>query len=109
MAKFYGKIGYSITVEDPPGVWTPEVIERPYRGDILRNSCKWQSGGSEKVNDDFNLNNTVSILADPFAFANFASMKYVIFMGTPWKITDAEIEYPRINLTIGGVYNGETA
>lgn len=109
MAKFYGKIGYSISVEDPPGVWTPTVITRYYRGDIIKNNQRWQNGGSDKVNDDFNISNRISVLADPFAFANFASMKYVEFMGTPWKITDAEIEYPRIILTIGGVYNGETA
>lgn len=107
MAKFYGKIGYSITVEDSPGVWSPRIIARVYRGDVTRNNRRWQNGGSDKLNDDFNISNTISVLADPFAFENFASMKYVEFMGTAWKITDAEIDYPRINLTIGGVYNGE--
>jgi hypothetical protein len=30
-------------------------------------------------------------------------------MGANWKISNVEVHYPRLILTIGGVYNGETA
>ena len=33
MAKFYGIIGYAITEEIKPGVWTERIIERMYYGD----------------------------------------------------------------------------
>ena len=104
MAKFYGKIGYINSVEVEPGVWENQVIERPYYGDLTRNSSRFQSSGG--VNDDINISNTISIVADPFAYENFHHMRYVEFMGAKWKITNVEVQYPRLSLTIGGVYNG---
>lgn len=105
MAKFYGKIGYSTTVEAVPGVWEEQIAEHQYYGELVRNIRKLQ--GSEYLNDNINIANEVSILADPFAYENFHSMKYIEFMGTKWKITSVEVQYPRLILTIGGEYNGE--
>ena len=104
MAKFYGVIGYSTTKETAPGVWTDDITEREYFGELTRNSRRLQS--TDKVNDDINIANEISILADPFANENFHSMKYVGFMGTKWKITSVEVKYPRLILAIGGKYNG---
>ena len=106
MAKWYGKVGYIETKETSPGVWKPEVIERPYFGDVLRNSSRWSSS-SDSTNDDLNINNQISIVADPFAYRNFHSIKYVEFMGAKWKVTSVDAnQRPRLILTIGGVYNG---
>lgn len=49
MAKFYGKIGYMKTVDDGSGVWNESYIERPYYGDIIRNTFRYSS--NEYVND----------------------------------------------------------
>ena len=103
MAKWYGKIGYGHTVETSQSVWTEEIIERPYYGDLLRNSRRLQT--SDKVNDDLNISNELSIVCDPYALHNFHSMRYATFMGEKWKITDIEVQYPRLVLTLGGVYN----
>lgn len=105
MAKFYGKIGYSTTVEVVPGVWEEQISEHQYYGELVRNMRKLQ--GSEYLNDNINIANEVSILADPFAYENFHSMKYIEFMGTKWKIASVEVQYPRLILSIGGEYNGE--
>lgn len=105
MAKFYGKIGYSTTIEAVPGVWEEQISEHQYYGELVRNMRKLQ--GSEYLNDNINIANEVSILADPFAYENFHSMKYIEFMGTKWKITSVEVQYPRLILTIGGEYNGK--
>ena len=105
MAKFYGEIGYAETVETSPGVYSDEITARNYYGELISNSSRW-STSSESTNDDLNINNRISILADPYAYQNFHSMKYVEFMGTKWKINSVEVRYPRLILTIGGVYNG---
>lgn len=104
MAKFYGAIGYAKTVETMPGVWTEQITERDYYGDVIRNSRRLQS--SDKVNDDINISNQISIVADPYAINNFHSMRYAEFMGAKWKISDVEVQYPRLLLTLGGLYNG---
>lgn len=104
MAKFYGKIGYVKTVEVEPGIWEEQVTERSYYGDITRNTSSFQPSGG--VNDNFNISNNISVIADPYATENFQYMRYVEFKGAKWKVSNAEIQYPRIILTLGGVYNG---
>ena len=103
MAKYYGAIGYVETVETKPGVWKEQITERMYSGDLLRNTSKFHS--ADKLNDDINVSNEISIVADPYANQNFHLMRYVEFMGTKWKISNVEVQYPRLRLTIGCVYN----
>lgn len=107
MAKFYGKIGYAEPVETAPGVWEETIIERPYYGDLITNTRKLQS--VDQLNDDIDIANDISIISDPYAMNNFHSMRYVEFMGTNWKITNVRVQYPRLILTTGGVWNGKTA
>lgn len=104
MAKFYGKIGYAESKETTPGIWEERIIEREYRGDLIRNTRRMQT--AESLNDDINISNEISIVADPYANQNFHSMRYVEFMGTKWKISNVDVQYPRLILSIGGIYNG---
>ena len=79
------------------------IVEKKYYGDILRKTFKSQQSG--QVLDDINISNEISIIADAFAYENFQSMRYITFMKCKWKITNAEIQYPRLILTVGGLYN----
>lgn len=107
MAKYYGSIGYAETVETVPGIWEEKIIERKYYGDVYKNTRLLQNSGG--VNDNINIANQISIIADPYANQNFHAMRYVKFMGSNWKITNVEVQFPRLVLTIGGLYNGDTA
>lgn len=105
MAKFYGLIGYAETVETKPGVWEEQIVERNYYGELVRNTRRLQS--ANQLNDDINISNEISIISDPYANENFHSMRYAELMGTKWKITNVEVKYPRLILTLGGLYNGQ--
>lgn len=107
MAKFYGLIGYSVSTEVRPGVWKDTIEERNYYGDLIRDTSRW-TASQDSTNDDLTINNQISIVADPFAENNFHSMKYVRFMGANWKITSVEPRFPRLILSVGGVYSGPT-
>ena len=104
MAKWYGKIGYADNVEVEPGVWEDSIVEHSYYGDLNRNTRSLQNSGG--INDNINLSNEISIVADPYTSENFYKMRYVEFAGTKWKITNVEVKYPRLILSIGGVWNG---
>lgn len=105
--KFSGKVGFwENDVELSPGKWGPNIVERPYTGDILR--WKQQFQKSDTQNDIFNVNNQISILADLYAHENWPSIRYVVWKGVKWKVTDVEVSYPRLILSIGGVWNGTT-
>ena len=104
MAKFYGVIGYAVTEETEPGIYEERIMEKEHFGDVVRNTRRLSNAA--KVNDDITISNQISIVADPFANNNFHSMRYVSFMGSKWKVTEVEVQYPRLILTLGGVYNG---
>lgn len=104
MNKFYGAIGYAVTKEISPGVYEDSIVTHNYYGEIVRNSRQYQT--SENLNDNLNISNEISIIADPFAYENFYAIKFIEFMGVKWKVTNIEVKYPRLILNIGGVYNG---
>lgn len=103
MPKWYGKIGYGVTEETSPGVWTEEIVERQYYGDIIRNLRRLET--SDQVNDNVSVSNEISIVSDPYAFENFHSIRWIEFMGSKWKVTSVEVQHPRLLLSLGGVYN----
>lgn len=107
MAKFYGKVGYGISTETDPGVWEDVITEYSYRGDVHRNTRMLNDG--EKVNDDLSVSNSISIVADAFARENFFAIRYVEWAGALWKVSEVEVESPRLTLRLGGVYNGPKA
>lgn len=105
--KWYGKIGFETTVEEVPGVYVEKICERPYFGDLTKNFRRLES--SDYLNDDINVTNEISVLADAYAYHNFHTMRYVEFMGTKWKISSVDVQPPRLILSIGGIYNGENS
>lgn len=107
MAKFYGAIGYGMTVEGNAGVYQDVITERMYSGDVIRNMRSLEK--SEHQNDNINVKNSISIVADAYANNHFFAIRYVNWMGVNWTVTDVEVQHPRLLLTIGGVYNGPTA
>ena len=102
--KFCGNVGYVTTKGDEYGVFTPKVLERKYYGDVIDLATRWQS--ADQVNDDITVNHRISILADPYAIQNFPYIKYVEWMGTRLTVKSVTVEYPRLILALGGVYNG---
>lgn len=103
MAKWFGTIGFAETSETKPGVWTRNEIEREYFGDLTRITRRWES--RDKINDDLNISNELSILMDPYAYNHFHTMRYATFQGVKWKVDSVEVQYPRLILRLGGVYN----
>ena len=103
--KWFGTIGYADQVETKPGVWEDEITEREYFGDLIRNTRRLQM--TDKLNDDIEISNEISIVSDPYANENFHSMRYAMYMGTKWKITNVEVQYPRLILSLRGIYNGD--
>lgn len=105
MAKFSGVIGFVETVETSPGVWTDQTTEKRYKGDLLKRYISWQT--SDEINPDFNINNQVSIVADSYILDHLAYMKYVVINNVKWKITNIEINRPRLIISLGGLYRNE--
>ena len=107
MARFSGTVGFLQTVEtDPenhPSVYTEVLTERQYYGDVLMHSRRWDQNGN--LNENLAISNRISIVADKYARANVGSMRFVRWLGDTWKITNVEVQYPRLILSLGGQYH----
>lgn len=104
MAKYFGKIGFAEQVETASSVYEEQIVEREYYGDMTRITRQLQN--SQHLNDDLNISNQLSIVSDPYAMNHFFSIRYVTYCGAKWKVNNVEVEYPRLLLSLGGVYNG---
>ena len=105
MAKYFGKIGYATSTEKSPGVWVDSIYERPYFGDVLKNTSRWRNGAG--LNDDLGVSTRISIVADEYLTKHFSKIKYCSWMGDLWKVVDIEVSRPRLILTLGGEWNGD--
>jgi hypothetical protein len=105
--KFYGAVGYAESQETTPGVWTDVITEKNYSGEVIRDQRRLESSG--EVNEDIRIDNSFSIVADAYATNNIVKMRYVMWNGNPWTITNVEVRRPRLILQIGAQWDGKTA
>lgn len=103
MAKWHGKIGFSTQVETEPSVYEQQIVEKSYYGEMTKASRRWVI--RNEINDDLNISNILIIYADPYATDHFGDMTYVVYLNKKWKIQDASFDYPKITLSLGGLYN----
>lgn len=104
MAKWYGQIGYVDIVETEPGVHDEIVTERPYYGDVLKNYRSLQNNEGSTV-CSVNISNQISIVADPYANDHIYAMRYVTFQNSKWSVTNVDVQFPRLILSLGGLYH----
>jgi hypothetical protein len=106
--RFSGVVGYGASEEDPEdsGRIKQVITEIPYSGTVERNVMLHKD--DEKVNSDISVQNQISIVADAYALANFMAIKYVVWNGVCWKVSNVDAsQRPRLILTPGEVYNGQ--
>lgn len=107
MARFFGAVGFAEeNVEIRPGVFVDVIVEHSYKGDVVRNSRRFQDGFT--IVDGIFLDNDILIVANTYANEHVDAMRYVVWRGKRWEISSVEIQRPRLRLRLGGVYNGPT-
>lgn len=106
--KYSGMIGFRESIETEPGIWEPSISEHHLYGDVQRNYVRNNFDAEfTTTNRTPQCNNILSLVADPYAYKNFHNIVYAVFMGTPLTVSNVEVQYPRLLLTLGGVYSGE--
>ena len=108
--KFSGKIGFwsKEHTQTKPGVYSPEIVEKPYIGDVLRDQRRFQAGDNQQ-NENLTITNRISIVSDLYMRQNWGSIRYVVWNDVKWSVKSIDVsQYPRILIDLGGVYNGKT-
>lgn len=106
MGKYYGAVGFVLTEESPAGsgIFVEKAVERNYYGDRVYDYRRWNNPSA--INETLGLTVTLSIVADDYARDHLGNMRYVEYSNSKWEISSIEIAYPRLKLTLGGLYNG---
>lgn len=105
MNKFWGTVGFVRIEETSPDVFDAVPYERSYSCEVLRREKRWQPSGNV-IDDNLTVENRISIFADPFAYDAMEDIRYLQRGKSKWKVTSVEEAYPRLILTLGGVYHG---
>lgn len=104
MGKLECIIGCAVSnAEKEPDIWDDVIKERTYRADILRNARHFEQ--MDSLSGGVQINNQLSVVGDSFLFEHLSDIRYVTHRGQRWTCT-VEENYPRVTLTLGGLYNG---
>lgn len=106
MARFHGKVGFGETQEVTPGVFADVIVEHTFMGDVIQNRRILRQG--DNLNKDLSLSNSISIVASAYANEHYFAIRYVVWQGVRWVVSDVSVEPPRLVLELGEVYNGPT-
>lgn len=106
--RYSGRIGFKITAPREPGsdIYVPTIVWKKYKGNVPRTMSKWVDS-TAGANDNIDMSNTISIVADAFLSHNYCSIFAVEFAGEFWDVKNIQINPPRLEMTIGGVYTGD--
>lgn len=104
MARFAGKVGFGSPQTIVNGIVQETIVERQYYGNVGRHI--WRTKSSDKVNEDVDIDDQISIIADPFAIDNIHLIRYVIFNGSKRAVKSITVQRPRMIIEIGGLYSG---
>jgi hypothetical protein len=103
MARYRGVVGFVTSEETAPDFYSSDCNKRTYIGDVFRNTRRLENPG--QINDNVVVNNLISIVADDYALNHFFEIRYATWRGVKWKVSNVEVQRPRLILTLGEVYN----
>jgi hypothetical protein len=109
--RFAGAVGFAVSTETAPGVWSDVITERTYYGDVTQNTRRLEpvSMVPPETNQGISLGNTFSIVADALAYENYIHIRYVLWQGNYWEVTSVQVNRPRLILTVGSLWTGNKA
>ncbi len=104
MTRFRGSIGINRgSVETSPGIFEPSIEELEVTGEMRNPSARWpahQQGGSVSAR------HALSIVTPEDSIVDYTEVVYVIWQSQKWSVVSIQYKRPRIELTLGGLYNG---
>lgn len=79
------------------------IDEIEVSGEMKSLSLRWPAAGMQ---DGLSAKHILSIIVPEDDAIEFNEVAYVIWQGRKWSVVSISYERPRINLTLGGLYNG---
>ena len=104
MTKFRGFIGINRgPVEVSPGIFKQVIEDVEVSGEIRQLNAKWSNA---EMRDTLSLRHVLSIVTPEDSLVDFTEVVYVVWQTRKWSVTAIQYKRPRIELSLGGFYNG---
>lgn len=104
MTKFRGNIGINRGPEETdPGIFVQEIVEVEVTGEIRGLGARWQNA---EMRDSLRARHVLSIITPEDSIVDFTEVVYIWWQAQKWSVVSIEYKRPRIELRLGGLYNG---
>lgn len=105
MPRYVGRVGVrQDAVETEPGIYTEGIEEISVQGELRLERLGWRGG--ELSQDKPRARHVVSLVVSQRLVELMTDVVYVTWAGRKWSVMSIDAKHPRLNLTLGGLYNG---
>lgn len=104
MSRFRGPIGINRgTQETAPGIHQVVIEEVTVYGEIRNVAARWSQ---QNANETLRAQHLLSVVTPEDSEIDFNAVVYVVWKGRKWSVVSIQYKRPRVDLTLGGLYNG---
>jgi len=104
MSRFWGSIGISRgPVETAPGVFKQNIEEVSVTGEMRQLHLRWPQAG---MREGLSAKHVLSVVTPEDSVIDFTEVVYIVWQSRKWSVTSIQYKRPRVELTLGGLYNG---
>lgn len=105
MTKFRGSIGINRGYKESsvPGDYQAEIEEIEVVGEIRGQGARWPNMSQ---GENVSARHVLSIVTPESTIIDYSEVVYILWQGLKWSVVDIQYKRPRIDLTLGGLYNG---
>lgn len=104
MTKFRGSIGIKRrSTETSPGVFEEVIEDIEVTGEMRNIRARWPN---MQQGNGVSLRHFLSIVTPEDSVVDYSEVVYIWWQGRKWSVESIAYERPRVELTLGGLYNG---
>lgn len=103
--RFRTIVGFGFNKEVDDCEWEDVVVEKPYVVEQKKNMQRFTTG--DTTSGDIKITNSYEIVVNSFLKQHVDDIRYLVINGKRHIVDTAELlDTPRVQVTIGGIYNG---
>jgi len=104
MTRYRGSIGINRAhTETAPGIFQATIEDIEVTGEIRSIGARWPNAGMQ---DGLKARHVLSIVTPEDSDVDFTEVAYILWKGRKWDVISIEYKRPRVELGLGGLYNG---
>lgn len=105
MTRYRGTIGINRGLrETSPGIYVTDIYEMIVSGEMRTQQAGWSD---HNINETVKARHIFSMVTPESTDIDLNEVVYIEWKGRKWTITSIQYKRPRVELTLGGLYNAK--